>query len=473
MAMAAFIKKTYNLMALQVSLLSETDEAQINFELQGTEQHKTYKIQDWIIPSGEFGLPPHLDRQKVLKQGYQFHLPQYVVADTRKILDSFEYNGPIWLHLVKPYGFLGLVPWESLLLPEVNRPVLRLPDAWADPPDEIPSTLDVALCASEPVADTPFDIVRGIISITEGLLHVPRPTVRVNIFTDQKWFHELRGYWDSQGLLNKNVFVHDQAAASAYATPRRSLEVASVRELASPWLLWMREALAGRSVDLVYFLSHGYMSELKGALALAESPTINRDASWSRFVGADELNMFLLQVGAWSVTLDSPLENYSEMGLRSVADDLAQRRPGPVLHHETRLDDPSLTELAGTLNFLYNPLPATPPCTRSISLCCQPFRVEGYQEQMEPKERRFTFRQPTTRATGDVAIASLSDNVPAWLAAAQRYVEQKQFRIDQTRQKTGREISPRGAARIDGVERGIDEIKEAIARMASKSGIQI
>lgn len=469
--MAAVIKKAYNLMALQISLLSETEEAQINFELQGTRQHRTRKIQGWIIPSGEFGLPPCLDRQNVLKQGYRFNLPQYIVADIREILDSFKYNGPIWLHLVKPYGFLGLVPWESLLLPEVNRPVLRLPDVWADPPDEIPSTLDVAFCASQPVADTPFDIVRGIISITEGLLKVPRSTVRVNIFTDQMCFRELRAYWDSQGLLSKKVFVHDQAAANEYAAPRRSLEVASVRELASPWLLWMREALAGRSVDLVYFLSHGYMSELSGALALAESPTVNRDASWSRFVGADELNMFLLQVGAWSVTLDSPLENYSEMGLRSVADDLAQRRPGPVLHHETRLD-PSLAELARTLNFLYNPLPATPPLTRSISLCCQPFRVEGYREQMEPKERRSRFRQPTTRVMGDAAIASMSDNVPAWLAAAQRYVEQKQFRIDQTRQKTGSKISTRGAARIDGVERGIDEIKEAIARMASKSGTQ-
>jgi hypothetical protein len=214
----------------------------------------------------------------------------------------------------------------------------------------------------------------------------------------------------------------------------------------------------------VYFLSHGYMSELKGALALAESPTINRDATWSRFVGADELNIFLLQVGAWSVALDSPLENYSEMGLRSVADDLAQRRPGPVLHHETRLD-PSLGELAQVLNFLYDPLPAAPPLTRSISLCCQPFHVHGYQEQMGQRERGLTFRSS--------AIAHPPDNIPAWLAAAQRYVEQKQFEIGQTLQQTGRGTSPRSTAQVAGIERGIDEIKEAIARMAAKSGMQI
>lgn len=467
--MATLIKKTYNRVVLQVLL--GTDEARINFELQGTEQHETDKIEGWIVPSEEFGLPPRLDREKVLKQGYQFKLPQNIVADIREALDSLEYNGPIWLHLWKPYGFLGLVPWESLLLPTVNRPVLRLPDVRAAPPDEIPSTLDVALCGSEPVAKTPFNIVQGIISITERLLHVPRrPTVRVYIFTDQQSFHELWVYWGKQGLLNKKVFVHDQTAASTYAAPRRSSQITGACELESPWLLWMREALAGRSVDLVYFLSHGYMSELKGALALAESPTINRDPSWARFVGADELNMFLLQVGAWSVAFDSPLENYSEMGLRSVAEDLAQRRPGPVLHHETRLD-PSLTELTLALNFLYDPLPATPRLTRSISLWCQP-------EQTEAQERRPTFwQQRITPATDelDAEIASPTsplDNVPAWLAAAQRYLEQKQFEIDQTRQQTGSRASPRGAAQIAGVERGIDEIEKAIARMASKE-IQI
>jgi hypothetical protein len=70
-------------------------------------------------------------------------------------------------------------------------------------------------------------------------------------------------------------------------------------------------------------------------------------------------------------------------------------------------------------------------------------------------------------------IAHPPDNVPAWLAAAERYVEQKQFEIDQTLQQTGRETSPRSTAQVAGIERGIDEIKEAIACMAAKSGMQI
>jgi hypothetical protein len=244
-----------------------------------------------------------------------------------------------------------------------------------------------------------------------------------------------------------------------------------VREIESPWLLWMREALQGRSVDLVHFLGHGYMAGAKGALGFAESPVLNQDASWCRFVGSDELNLFLCQVGAWSVAIDSPIDNYSEMGLRAVADDLAQRRPGPTLHHESRLDDLDLSELEQAFLFLFNPEPILPVVTRSIALCCQPFRVAGYEQQMRGIETLVS-RPPVFRVNQQGGPPS-EENIPAWIAAAQRYVEQKQFEVNQVRKTTADRKLTRTGAQTTGVERGLAEIKQAIALMAQRSGVKL
>ncbi|MGA8090502.1 MAG: hypothetical protein WCA10_24720 [Terracidiphilus sp.] len=472
--MAMLIKKAYNLAGLKVSLVTGGSDATIRLEFEVTESHNPYTIRSWEVEASQFGLPPRFDPDKVLYQGYQFRLPQQIQQELREELNKLDHPGTIWLHLVKPYGYLGIVPWEELLIEAVPHPILRLPDVWCDPPTEIPSTLDVALCASEPVADTPFNVEQNLIGITEHLLKVPRSHVRVDIFTDLRYAGRLESYWAGQGELNTRVFVHDPASAASYAIPRKSLEIRSVPEIESPWLLWMREALQGRSVDLVHFQGHGYFSGTKGALGFAESPMLNQDASWCRFVGSDELNLFLRQVGAWSVAIDSPIGNYSEMGLRAVADDLAQRRPGPTLHHESRLDRTDLFELNQAFLFLFNRELIHPAITRSIALCCQPFRVAGYKQQALELEGIRTLESESLafRATA-LGDPSSEENVPAWIAATQRYVEQKQFEVNQVRKTTAARRLARTSAQTAGVERGLDEIKQAIALMAQKSRVKL
>lgn len=468
--MAQQIKEEYNLAALKVSLVTGSSDAIIRLAFEVTESHNPSTIRSWEVTASEFGLPPRFDPDKVLSQGYRFKLPQQMQQELRQALDFVQYRGPVWLHLVKPYGYLGIVPWEELLFEAIYQPILRLPDVWSDPPTEVPSTLDVALCASEPAADTPFDIVHSLTRITEHLLNVPRSRVRVDIFTDVRYVGLLESYWVGRGALNMRVFVHNPASAKAYAIPRKSLEVRRVREIESPWLLWMREALQGRSVDLVHFLGHGYMAGTKGALGFAESPMLNQDASWCRFVGSDELSLFLCQVGAWSVAIDSPIGNYSEMGLRAVADDLAQRRPGPTLHHESRLDDPDLIQLKQAFLFLFNLDPIIPAVTRSIALCCQPFRVAGYEHQM--RSVGTPAWEPAFRGRWADGPPS-EENIPAWIAAAQRYVEQKQFEVNQLRETTPDRRLVRTGAQTNGVERGLEEIKQAIALMARRSGMKL
>jgi hypothetical protein len=291
----------------------------------------------------------------------------------------------------------------------------------------------------------------------------------------------LREHWTKHKLLDTRVFVHDPGKAGSYKIPERTSEIRSFRELQSPWLLWMREALGDRSVDLVHFLCHGYMSDMKGALAFAESPLRNNDPRWSRFVGSDEINTLLTQVGAWSVAFDSPRDNFSEMGLRAVADALAQTRPGPALHHESRLDDAKLSELGGAFRFLFDPSPSVPQSWRSIAVCCQPFRVAHYQEEVGDKPgssswkelgtalRRILRPEATVKYERPEPSITETPNVPAWLAAAQRYVEQKEFEIKQVRKATLGQNLVRSNQELRGVERGLGEIEKAIRRISAKS----
>ena len=100
----------------------------------------------------------------------------------------------------------------------------------------------------------------------------------------------------------------------------------------------MRDALAGRSIDLGHLIAHGYLSGESAALSVAESPLENLDRKLPRFIGPNELGAFLAQTGAWGCALTSPLHNYSEMAHRLLVTPLANLRPGPILHHEMRLD---------------------------------------------------------------------------------------------------------------------------------------
>ena len=134
------------------------------------------------------------------------------------------------------------------------------------------------------------------------------------------------------------VTAYDPAMASSYEPPRRTSRVGTSPRLSSPWLLWMRDALLGRPLDFVHFITHGYMSGDRGAIAVATAPTVNTDRRLSRFISAAEINTFMSQVGAWGLVLTGPPNNFSEAGLRELADAVALVRPGIAMTHDAGLD---------------------------------------------------------------------------------------------------------------------------------------
>lgn len=452
-----------DLLVFEVGLAMRGSEALVRWSLRN--------LETGYFPPAEMGIPDKIDRRQALYEGYSFHIPESLAGPLSGRLAGEPPDRPLWLRLVKPYGYLGMVPWERLLQPRLDRPLLRLPEQVSNPPRETSTALDVVLCGSGPVSKEFFGIAGHLVGMVDRIQQsVPRRTT-IHVFTDLSVAEQLPVAWrDRTGPVR----LYPPEEAERYVIPDPTSRVTDPGgRLESPWLLWMRDTLGGRSVDVVHFLCHGYLSLQRGALALAQSPLKNEDRSMARFVGAPELATFLTQVGAWSTGLTSPENNYSEMGLRLLADDLAQSRPGPVLHHEVTQDS-DLSALAAAYRFLYSRNPEPPPSSPALLIYCQPSRVAALP-------RQFATRGIPSKEAAEPpvleAIYESEENVPSWVAATERYVEQHDF------QRSGK-VAPgptrppvRGFGAVkeatlpvpDPVQDTLRQIQEIVARAAAAS----
>lgn len=250
---------------------------------------------------------------------------------------------PLWLEFPPPSGLLAILPWERLLGSVAGcrrRPVLRLPYHAVAPAPVPPGPRRVLLCASSPGAKQAVGLSRMLAGLVEILapglpggseIHLfpqaatPEPSEEV-VRALERW---LEG---AEPVVRDAVHLHDPRGRD-FTPPPRSRSPRGT-DVPSPWLTWMSETLGSRGADAVHFVAHGYRSGANGALALAESPTEDRDRRMARFLWAPELNDFLNRVGAWLVGFTSPDPNFSILGLRLLADRLARQRPGPVLLDE-------------------------------------------------------------------------------------------------------------------------------------------
>jgi hypothetical protein len=430
--MAELLKRQFDLLALRIAMDLTRDNPQVHIQLQGHENGEREAIAEWWVQVTEIGLPTKLDRSGRFYSGYSFNFPPDILNEVNEAIASSEYQErPLWLHLAKPIGYLNLVPWEQLLQPALGIPMLRLPDFIANPPRESPHKFEVALCGSAPAAKSEFTVADHLTGIAELLLAtVPRRTT-VHIFADIEFFDELVARIAQRQL--SNVIVHDPASSAGLDAPDRQYALSDPSgRVQNPWLVWMRDALGGRSIDMVQFLTHGYMLRDSGALALAESPLQNQDRDFSRFVDAAELLAFLTQSGAWSAAFSSPEQNYSEMGLRLLADTIAQMRPGPVLHHETRLD-PQREALAEAYRFLFGRSHAAPPSSPSLFTYCHPSLIthdELTVKSMNFRSRSVPSAPPATAEDSISAAYAGAEFVPSWIGSSQRYIEQRRHDVE-------------------------------------------
>lgn len=452
--MAMQMQKEHRLRVIAVRLLQEGLITKVRFSLidhgRGFPDERDSKtvLLDQIRVSGRAGTDPLMT------------VPQSVV---KWITDWAEQEVPesaiLWIHLVKPYGDLGAVPWERSLVPALRRPLLRIPDVLPSPRSSS-TTFSVALIASalEESTKLPVEVAK---SLADGL----GQKLVLHYFGGELQGHtiarELEEY-DIGGLEFHPLFPSNHGRTSEH-------------DNLIPWLRWIRDRLSGRAVDAVHFIAHGANLGMHGALL---TPSSTQKGAHEVLLEAVQLEPFITQTGALVVGFTRPFENWSDYGLRLVADDIGAHRAGPVVLHDPEIGDPS--DLAACYHFLADAKPGSPPMSPGLQLYAQPRQVRAadlssdgvYHWTTDENDDWFTESNGKTYEEVPSPVQDLFDRkvTPRWVAAAQRYLEQQEAQLmrfeDEKLRRTPTAVE---LAHFEGIRSALSKAQRAIQNLAERA----
>ena len=332
----------------------------------------------------------------------------------------------VWLHLADPVGFLSGLPLERMLRQYVGeRPILRVPNFALFPARPL-GRIEMALCVSEARARERFDglsILRGLVP---ALLDAGSPIAALHLFTDAATYYHLGPERDAafeRFATDTRLVLHDPAGAPS---PGRSGPAASTSNagtaVTNSWLRWMLQELSGVTVDVVHFATNGYTFAGQSALAVADSPMTSEDLLWARFIGPDELATWLSHLGTWAVGFTSPPGNFSPLGLREIADDVARLRPGPIVQHDAALGPLSFQELAWAYAGLLGGVQPAP--AGSVAMYVHPAVFAQTAVSLAGPPDSFADTLVNQSLGGQQPVAA-----PAWVTSTRRYLEQSVARM--------------------------------------------
>ncbi|MGO1002733.1 hypothetical protein [Lysobacter sp. CA196] len=446
--MSELLKRENDIVTLKMELMRlHRVRATLQFQADGRLQ----SLPLWEGGIDEWGLAPSIASDlRSRPDESQFHLPPRLLESLRSAwLQHGEAARPLWVHLVKPYGALRYLPWERLLVDALHTPVLMLPDFLFPPPRESASMLDIAVCASAPLNCEHAHIRDGLIEAIQAILSAIDRPLRLHVFADSEMGEPVRHLPTGPAEL----ILHSPADAERYVVEDPSSRLLDASgTLRSPWLLWMRQALKPYSTDAVHFVCHGHLSGAAGAMLLAQSPLGRSENYLAGPVGACELTSFLTQVGAWATAFSASRDNHNPVGLRALADEIAQSLPGPMLLFNAAYDNPAA--LAQSYRFVHARTAEPPPQSRALYLYCQPYLLaptrgaadetelsEQVRSHIELYSRNDTQRDSALKSLPPSAAASATrspyalqaaaKSISAVTAATERLAEQVQVQYQQ------------------------------------------
>jgi hypothetical protein len=448
--MAEKLKREFDIIVLKVELLSlPSGQSNVRFTLQCKVEGDLTDVLTQLGDTGTMGLRSR-SGSGIKRVKLHAKLPAALISELRLwFMQETDGHRPLWVHLVAPYGPLRFVPWERILGEALGVPILMLPDFIFPPPRETADVLEVVLCASAPIGCEAALIYETLQKTVDRIIESEARRMRIHVFLDSWSKSDLEERWKIRGWLGKTVILHSHEMVEKYVTQDLSSHLLdSAGMLRSPWLLWMREALRGRAVDIVHFICHGYLTRDNGAILFAQSPLERTDRFLAGPVGFNELQTFLTQVGAWSTVFSSVPDNFSEIGLRALADEIAQNRPGPLMMYDVSLDGEGRS-LAEAYRFLYSiSRPQPPPQSTAVFIYCQPYLAPAPTSRHPPTRIR-SFRSPQNIAMNELARNSVQemsisqtdlassplenffqgpDNATPLAAATERFAEQIELR---------------------------------------------
>lgn len=361
-------------------------------------------------------------------------------------------HGVLWLHLVKPYDALGAVPWERDTQQALGVPLLRLPDALPDP-DQSDAFIDLALVATAPIAGSRFDVPLAT-AVAHAIAAGVGNRLRLHVFADREVRAQLNN--ELARLKIRRFVIHDGRRTRAESRHPAS-------EPQNGWLRWIAQQMRGQTLDAVHLIVHGSSLGRDGSVLLP----VAADSNYRAFpvsVQSHEIATFLTQTGALIAGFTRPTDNYSDYGLRRLVDDLGSERAGPVVLHDPSTD-PGMTGLRQCYAFLTSPRPTAPPASHSLLLYAQPNQVPHGVSGDTP----VWVVRPSFRTSNAVQEHFARDRTPQWLAAAERYLEQREGELLRFKQSSqSREPTSAEQAYFAGVETGIRKLRRIVDHHAER-----
>jgi hypothetical protein len=417
--MAELIKRQHDLTVLKLSLDyggRTGNELPVRFQLEVSGA----AVLTRSVAAGLLGLSIER-RQMRPTEPAAVELPDDLALDlARAAIARPDAHAPVWVEFASPSGLLPMLDWEGLLGPAMSVPIVRLP-YYAFEPVAGDGPLDVVLCASAPRAKgaAPLEeIVAGVVGTIRSL----DPGAAIHVFTDAGAVGALRAALYGQ----PGVMIHPPPPDDAYPAAERS---AAPRETPgafdNPWLRWIVAALAGRSVDVVHFIGHGYLAGDAGALALAEAPGRNEDRAWARFIGPQSIAALLTRTGAWATGISALPDNASPAGLRLLADGVARLRPGPLFLDDLGAYPPTWSRRGLAYEVLLGLGWSSHWLQPMLGLYCLPLRLEPATRGGGPTDRAVqSILEDCTLAGGEAGrMIGVKAAAPAWVTKSQRYLE--------------------------------------------------
>ncbi|MFH8251041.1 hypothetical protein ACH3VR_11790 [Microbacterium sp. B2969] len=338
-----------------------------------------------------------------------------------------------WLHLVKPYGLLGAIPWERDLTTRLGRPIARLPDVLPSPQPPHDRFLVGVL------ADAPGVGAKAIMKLADALVRGVGRRLKVLVVVTSEGRRRLEDELAASGVDHELRII------------RRGRSSASVLDLAA-------DALAGQALDGVHFIMRATTLNTHGALV---SHKIER----SPLMPFGDVASFLTRLGAPLASFSRPPGLWDDFGLRLLVDSLGSNRAGPVLLHDPAAEPggESLSKvyeiLSGAVDGRLVPSPAQTVFIQPAALEPDDFSAKlvtqntwvGAEGSVLPAAE-----PPVLRAVLDPAPVGVDAVTPQWWAAAQRFLEQRN--TDLTRFQTSssmRGLTDVEEARFSGAKRGL------------------
>lgn len=322
-----FAKSNPDLIVLRTMLTLAEDRPKIVFDLTGYGEISEQGRRTWRLALDEIGVSEHLSPDQAHDSSV-LSLPLQLQDGLKAGLALMNPAAdlPLWLDLVRPYGFLGILPWERVLSELLARPVLRLPDFLVRPRENT-DVLEAAILFDPPPSIAPDKAVDQLkLIIGELLAGSPRAQTRIHIFPNAACAKALA---KRSVKLDKRARIHPSSDTTGVA--------AEGPGFVSPWFNWICAALEGQSLDAIHFVCKTRATESAALLLLSRSPhTAEAQTLTPAEIG--DVGAALARLGAWAAMFSPPVGDNDGAAMAFVADTLAQSRPGSVLFYPAARD---------------------------------------------------------------------------------------------------------------------------------------